>query len=102
MRIRRHAGSAMRAGSEMLGQAQKRATRAGSEMLDQAQRRVTRAVKSNRAEDVFIKAFLGALGASVAVRLIRQTPIGAVVVRLAPIVAFVALYDQFASSSSRR
>lgn len=102
MRIRRHSAAAMRAGSQMLGQAQKRVTSAGSEMIDQAQRRVSRAVKSNKSEDVFIKAFLGALGASLAVRLIRQTPLGAVVVRLAPIVAFVALYDQFAGSARSR
>jgi hypothetical protein len=68
-------------------------------MLDQAQKRVTRAVKSNKAEDVFIKAFLGALGASLAVRLIRQTPLGAVVVKLAPVAAFAVLYDRFAASS---
>jgi hypothetical protein len=74
--------------SEMKGHARRAQERIGE--------RFGKMMKGDKPQDHFVQAMTGAVCAAVCVRLIRATPIGAVLSAMTPFFAFAALYQRLA------
>lgn len=61
--------------------------------LRRARARFDRAMEGSKPQDVLVQASVAAFAASVFLRLLRDTPIGALAVRWAPMGVFAAVYQ---------